>query len=161
MRKALLLFLTIAFAGIFALGQTASKSLSATDRNRNFFAGQLEEIAMCHHAIKAAHYDALSLGQNPYYRYILNAPHEGSYENVYPIPERCKSLAESWILQYAKMDDHNKAVLDKSIFNQIGMTISDMATDVQFLTAVISKQTIEGKGAIYLENEGKDIPQNP
>ena len=119
-------------------------------------AGQLEEIAMCHHAIKAAHHEALEFDQNPYYRYVM----EYMGQKVFPIPERCKNLAMDWILAYTKMDDKNKAVLDKSVFNEIGMTISHMATDVQFLTVVINKMNIEGSKATLWENEDKDIPPN-
>lgn len=160
MLKTTLLLLTVTIAGITAFGQTTSPTPSTVDKAQDLLSGQLEEIAMCHHAIKAAHYDALATGQNPYYRYILNSPHDGSRENVYPIPERCKSLAEGVILEYTKFDDATRAVFAKSIFDQIGVTIPDMATDVQFLTAVISKMTIEGNKAIFWENEDKDIPAN-
>jgi len=131
---------------------------SEVDRHSEELAGQLEEIAMCHHAIKAAHHDALALNQNPYYRYILYSPHAGHGSNVYPIPERCKNLATDWILNYTKMNTAKKTIEDKTIHDAVGMTISDMATDVQFLTIVINKMDLEGEKAIFWDNRDKDIP---
>ena len=115
---------------------------------------------MCHHAIKAAHHDGLALGQNPYYRYIVNSPYKGSTsgENVYPIPRRCKNLETDWILNYTKMRADIKAIEDKTMHDEVGMTISDIATDAQFLTIVIYKMDIEGDKAAFGENQDKDIP---
>ncbi len=113
---------------------------------------------MCHHAIKAAYHDAIVFNQNPYYRYILNAPQKGHGSNVYPIPERCKNLATSWILNYTNMSATTKTLEDKTIRDAVGMTISDMATDAQFLTVVINKMELEGDKAVMWDNRDKDIP---
>src|ERR1039457_7210050 len=126
--------------------------------DRKLEAGQLEEIAMCHHAIKAAHYDGVALDQNPYYRYILYSPEKGHGANVYPIPERCKGLETSLVLNYTKLSADAKAIEDKTIRDAVGMTISDMATDAQFLTIVINKMNIEGERAVFWESRDKDIP---
>jgi hypothetical protein len=152
--------LTIALAAVAvgAFGQSTATLPSNLNTQNEEMAGQLEEIAMCHHAIKAAHHDALWIGQNPYYRYVLYSP-QGRGSNVYPIPARCKSLATDWILTYTKMSEKDKANLDKMISSEIGITISDMATDVQFLTVVIDKMLIEGEKATYWDNADKDIPK--
>jgi hypothetical protein len=65
--------LSVTLVGVTALGQTTPTPTSTVDTQHEQMAGQLEEIAMCHHAIKAAHHDALSLGQSPYYRQISSA----------------------------------------------------------------------------------------
>jgi hypothetical protein len=140
-----------------AVAQTQSDA-SESRRRYEERAGQLEEIAMCHHAIKAAHHDALALDQNPYYRYIVYSPHKGQGANVYPIPERCKSLETDWILQYTNLRAEVKAIEDQDIHDAVGLTISDLATDAQFLTVVINKMNLEGEKSIYLENRDKDIP---
>jgi hypothetical protein len=133
-------------------------SPNVTNSRVEGLAGQLEEIAMCHHAIKAAHHDALAFDQNPYYRYILYSPQKGHGANVYPIPERCKNLATEWILDYTKMSADVKTIEDKTIRDSVGMTISDIATDAQFLTIVINKMDLEGDKAVSWENRDKDIP---
>jgi hypothetical protein len=129
-----------------------------TDRHFEESAAQLEEIAMCHHAIKAARHDGLALDQNPYYRYILNSPRKGHSENIYPIPERCESLETDLILRYTKMRDDLKAIEDKTVRDEVRMTIPEIATDAQFLTVVINKMAIEGDKADSWENRDKDIP---
>jgi len=147
------------FVAITAFGQTKPK-LSEADKQHENLLSQLEEIAMCHHAIKAAHHEALKFEENPYYRYVEEFM-VGHGQNVFPIPERCKDLATDWILAYTKMSDKDKASLDKSVFSEIGMTIPNMATDIQFLNVVINKMSIEGDKAVFWENKDKDIPTNP
>jgi hypothetical protein len=132
-------------------------TISEAERRAEASLGQLEEIAMCHHAIKAAYYDGLSLNQNPYYRYIVYSPHKNNGANVYPIPERCKTLETSWILNYTNLSTDAKALQDKSTHDAVGMTIPDIATDAQFLTIVIDKMTVEGDQAVFWENRDKDI----
>lgn len=156
MRKTILLLLTVTLAGITAFGQTKPK-LSDADKQHEHLSSQLEEIAMCHHAIKAAQHEALEFDQNPYYRYVME--YMGHGHNVFPIPERCKNLATDWIMAYTNMTAKDKADLDKKVFNGIGMTVPDMATDVQFLTVVVNKMTIEGDEANSWKNEDKDIPE--
>lgn len=95
-------------------------------------ASQLEEIAMCHHAIKAAGYEAAMLNQNRVYRYIIEAD-----AHTYPIPERCKNIATEWIVAYTGMDNKDKSNLDKITTAKIRMTIPDMAADAEFLSTVI------------------------
>ena len=131
---------------------------STAERHSEERLGQLEEIAMCHHAIKAAYHDAIAFSQNPYYRYIVYAPQKEHGSNVYPIPERCKSLATSLILNYTNMSAATKMLEDKTIHDTVGMTISDMATDAQFLTVAINKIDLEGYKAVVWENRDKDIP---
>jgi hypothetical protein len=148
--------LILACSGATAQTQTSPSRAEISSYEQQ--AGQLEEIAMCHHAIKAAHHDGLAFGQNPYYRYIINSPRSGSRENVYPIPQRCKNLETDWILSYTNMHADVKAIEDKTMHDEVGMTISDIATDAQFLTIVINKMDIEGDKAIFAENQDKDIP---
>jgi hypothetical protein len=151
------LLLVPTVVGAPALGQSGPAMPPTVDKQHEQLASQLEEIAMCHHAIKAAHHEALYLDQNPYYRYLINSQEQGL--NVYPIPARCNSLDTDWILSYTKLSDKEKADLDKALFGSIGMKISDMAGDAQFLTVIIRKMAIEGSGASLWENEDKDIPQ--
>lgn len=153
------IFLPI-FTCSYAAAQTGTP-ISDAERNFNYQlqAGQLEEIAMCHHAIKAVHHDGLAFDQNPYYRYILNSPQGGSKSNVYPIPKRCKSLETDWVLGYTNLPADAKASQDKIIHDEVGMTISEMATDAQFLTIVINKMDIEGDKAMLWDDRDKDIPQ--
>jgi hypothetical protein len=155
------LLLAFTFLGTSAVAQKTSAPSSAVDKNYEQTSGQLEEIAMCHHAIKAAYHDSLWLGDNPYFRYVLNSPQQGSRSNIYPIPERCKNIAMSWILSYTKMNEKDKGLLDRSIASEIGMTVPDMAIDVQFLTIVINKMLIEGDKATFYENKDKNVPANP
>ena len=56
------------------------------------------------------------------------------------------------------MNTAKKTIEDKTIHDAVGMTISDMATDVQFLTIVINKMDLEGEKAIFWDNRDKDIP---
>ncbi len=129
------LLLWCPFAGTSALAQ--SKSPSPDEVLHAELAAQLEEIAMCHHAIRAAHHEAIRLGQNPFFRYIINSPRAGSNENIYPIPERCEHFESKWVMDYTTMDAAGKVDLDKIFSNAIGMTIADIAADAQFLTKVI------------------------
>jgi hypothetical protein len=121
--------------------------------------GQLEEIAMCHHAIKAAHHDAIAFNQNAYYRYILNTSKDAFGSNVYPIPKRCNYFETNWVLAYTNMSTEAKSAFDKTFHDEIGMSISDMATDAQFLTVVINKMAIEGDKAYFHDYMDKDIPK--
>lgn len=129
----------------------------AVDKQHEELASQLEEIAMCHHAIKAAHHEALSLDQNPYFRYLINSQEQGL--NVYPMPRRCDNLITKWILIYTKGSDKEKVDLDRTVVRIIGMNISDMAEDAQFLNVIVRKMDLEGSGASLTENQDKDIPQ--
>lgn len=152
-------FVALLLVWPFSTGASQAQATpSRLDANSELLAGQLEEIAMCHHAIKAAHHDGLALNQNPYYRYILNSPHKGHGQNVYPIPERCKNLATDWILNYTNMSATLRGMQDKVMQDAVAMTISDMATDAQFLSVVINKMALEGEQAILWENRDKDIP---
>jgi len=121
---------------------------------------QLEEIAMCHHAINAAHHDALSAEhpaeQDAYYLYILNAQ-----SHLYPVPERCKDFETNWILSYMKMNAGERNELDENVFDQIGMKVTGIAADAEFLGVVVNKIQIEGSKAALWENRDKDIPSNP
>ena len=148
----------ILFFGAVKVAQTQTAPSVIDAHPEQLLLGQLEEIAMCHHAIKAARHDALAFDQNPFYRYILNSPHKGQGANVYPIPERCKHLETDWILNYTNMHADLKSIEDKTMQDAVGMTISDMATDAQFLTVVINKMAIEGDKAVFWENRDKDIP---
>jgi hypothetical protein len=150
--------LILACSGTTAQTQTPPSHAEQNFNYQLLQAGQLEEIAMCHHAIKAAHHDGLALGQNPYYRYIVYSPQKGSTSNVYPIPQRCKNLETDWILNYTNMRADVKVIEDKTMHDEVGMTISDIATDAQFLTIVINKMDIEGDKAVFAENQDKDIP---
>jgi len=153
-----LTFLLLMPTGVGASALAQSKPVPpAVDKRHEQLASQLEEIAMCHHAIKAARHEALSLDQNPYYRYLINSQEQGL--NVYPIPARCNSLDTDWILSYTKMSETGKVDLDKAVFGSIGMKISDMAGNAQFLNVLVRKMAIEGSGASLMENEDKDIPQ--
>jgi hypothetical protein len=152
-----MLVLALICSGAAVNGQNQKAPLQ-TDLRSEELAGQLEETAMCHHAIKAAQHDALALGQNPYYRYVVNSPQKGGGANVYPIPERCKNLETAWILRYTNMGSEAKSIEDKTIHDEVGMTISEMATDAQFLAVVINKMEIEGDKAVFWENRDKDIP---
>jgi curli biogenesis system outer membrane secretion channel CsgG len=152
---------TLACLGAAAQAPTTpplAQEKSSYEQAAQLQAGQLEEIAMCHHAIKAARHDGLAFGQNPYYRYILNSPQTGSRSNVYPIPQRCKNMQTAWILNYAKMGADVKAIEDKTMRDEVGMTISDAATDAQFLTIVINKMELEGDKAVFWDNRDKDLP---
>jgi hypothetical protein len=150
-------FLILVCSG--ATAQTQTSPSHAEVSSWELRAGQLEEISMCHHAIKAAYHDGLALDQNPYYRYIVNSPHSGSRSNVYPIPQRCKNLETDWILSYTNMHTDVKAIEDKNMHDEVGMTITDIATDAQFLTIVINKMEIEGDKAEFWENRDKDITE--
>ena len=155
------------FLGTHALGQTPSASPSMEGRSDSradqsqyeLRAARLEEIAMCHHAIKAAKHESIAIGQNPYYRYILNAPQKGHTSNVYPIPERCKNLETDWVLKYTNMVPGAKAIEEKAIHDEVDMTASDISSDAQFLAAVLDKMLIEGGDAVYGENMDKDVPK--
>jgi hypothetical protein len=125
---------------------------------QELLAGELEEIAMCHHAIKAAHHDGLALDQNPYFRYILNSPQKGHGENVYPIPERCRNLETSLVLNYSQMSTAAKTGMDINIRDSVQMNIAEISQDAQFLTVVINKMELEGDKAVFVENMDKDIP---
>lgn len=161
------ILLLAGFLGTHALGQTPSASPSAEGRSDSradqfqyeLHAARLEEIAMCHHAIKAAKHESIAFGQNPYYRYILNAPQKGHTSNVYPIPERCKNLETDWVLKYTNMGPGTKASEEKALHDELDMTASDISNDAQFLTVVLVKMLIEGGDAVYLENMDKDIPK--
>jgi hypothetical protein len=121
---------------------------------------QLEEIAMCHHAINAAHHDALSaersMEQDAYYLYIVNVQ-----SHLYPVPERCKEFDTTWILSYMKMNAAERNELDESVFDQIGMKVTGIAADAEFLGVVVNKMSVEGSKAALWENRNKDIPSNP
>jgi hypothetical protein len=41
------------------------KTQTEGEREYQFHLGQLQEMAMCHHAIKAAYHDGIALSQNP------------------------------------------------------------------------------------------------
>jgi hypothetical protein len=145
------LLLAFTFLGTSAVAQKTSAPSSAVDKNYEQTSGQLEEIAMCHHAIKAAYHDSLWLGDNPYFRYVLNSPQQGSRSNIYPIPERCKNIAMSWILSYTKMNEKDKGLLDRSIASEIGMTVPDMAIDVQFSLKAIKRHSMKTKTRTSLQ----------
>jgi len=155
------------FLGTHLLGQTPSASPSTEGRSGSrgdqfqyeFRSARLEEIAMCHHAIKAAKHESIAMGQNPYYRYILNAPQKGHASNVYPIPERCKNFAADWVLKYTDMGPGAKVIEEKAIHDEVDMTASDLSSDAQFLTVVLDKMLIEGGDAVYVENMDKDVPK--
>lgn len=157
-RTTVKLFVLALICSSAAVDAQNQKAPLQTDLRSEELAGQLEEIAMCHHAIKAAQHDALALGQNPYYRYIVNSPQKGGGANVYPIPERCKNLETAWILRYTNIGSEAKLIEDKIMHDEVGMTISEMATDAQFLTVVINKIEIEGDKAVFWGNRDKDIP---
>jgi len=128
--------------------------------NVEFRFAELEEIAMCHHAIKAATHDGLALDQNPYYRYILNSPHKGHRgANVYPIPERCRTLETQWALDYTQLSPKFRAMQDSTIQSQIQMTIPEISADAQFMTVVINKIELEGDQVDFITNKDKDIPR--
>jgi hypothetical protein len=151
-----LLLLFIGVSGI-TYGQKV-QSKAERDLEFQLELGQLQEMAMCHHAIEAAHHDGIALDQNPYYRYIVNSP-SGHGSNVYPIPERCKNLETALVLSYAQFSADSKAAHDKLIHDEIGMTIAEISADAQFLTVVINKMELEGDKAQLFENKDKDIPQ--
>ncbi|MBB5064815.1 hypothetical protein [Granulicella mallensis] len=154
-----LVALSLILAWSSAVAQTqAPPSRAEQEANVEFQFGQLEEIAMCHHAIKAARHDGLALGQNPYYRYILNSPQKGHDENVYPIPARCKNLETQWVLDYAQLSQKFKDMQDSTIQTQIQMTIPEISADAQFMTVVINKMELEGSKATFLDNRDKDTP---
>ncbi len=67
-------------------------------------------------------------------------------------------MQTAWILNYAKMGADVKAIEDKTMRDEVGMTISDAATDAQFLTIVINKMELEGDKAVFWDNRDKDLP---
>lgn len=149
-RKATPLWLPALLFVCFPGGTSAqTQSPSAAEVRHEEIASQLEEIAMCHHAIKAAHHDAISLGQNPYYRYIINSPRARSDENVYPIPERCQHFESKWVMDYTTIDAAGKADLDKIFSGEIGMRIQDIADDARFLTKVIFYKGTDNWNQLY------------
>lgn len=131
MRDLTFLLLIFSFAATRVVAQAQPTPSNASDEHEQL-ASQLEEIAMCHHAIKAAGHEAARLNQNRVYRYLIDA--DG---HIYPIPERCKNIATEWVVAYTGMDTKDKANLDRTTTNQIGLTIPDMAADVGFLSTVI------------------------
>jgi len=170
--KKCLLFIVFIFSSVALYAQTQTQpsalfaprqtplSREEMEARMELHFGELEEIAMCHHAIKAAKHDGLALHQNPYYRYIVYAPQKGHGSNVYPVPERCRTIETRWVLDYTQEDKPEfKAMQEKSIQGLIQMTIPEISADAQFLTVVINKMEIEGDQAIYMENMDKHIPQ--
>jgi hypothetical protein len=151
----------VQLVGTGASGQAKLAPATAEQISREYElrAARLEEIAMCHHAIRAARHDATAVDQNPYYRYIIYSPHRGSTAHVYPIPERCRNLETNWVLGYTNMGAEMKTIEEKSIHDEVGMTVSDIASDAQFLTVVIDKVAIEGDDAVYWENMDKHVPK--
>lgn len=131
MRNVAVLSIVFFVAAAIAVAQAPSTTLGDNDEHEHM-ASELEEIAMCHHAIKAAGHEAARLNQNRVYRYIIDA--DG---HIYPIPERCKNIATEWIVAYTGMDAKEKVNLDKIMTIQIGVTIPDVAADVEFLSTVI------------------------
>ena len=115
-------------------GQTpaTAKGPSEVVRHQEGLGAELEEIAMCHHAILAARHEAISLNQNAYFRYIINSPRKNSDQNIYPIP-----VVASFSHRNTADDAEGKTGLEKVFANVIGATPADIAADVQFLTKVI------------------------
>ena len=140
------------------IGQTQSGLGSAQSHSEEML-GQLEEIAMCHHAIKAARHFAVAFNENAYYQYLVNSPQKGHDQYIFPIPQRCTALETSWVLDYTTASAGVKAAEDEIMHDTVEMTISDISSDAQFLTVVINKMEREGEGAVFLENEDKDVPR--
>jgi hypothetical protein len=161
------ILLAIVFASPRVFGQTSSPpqtaerhdDLQALRSEYELQGARLEEIAMCHHAIKAAKHEAVAFGQNPYYRYILNAPQKGRNKNIYPIPERCKNIATDFVLSYTTLESETKATQEKALHDVTDMTVEDVSSDAQFMTVVLDKVQIEGDDAVYWENRDKHVPK--
>lgn len=126
---------TITFTGSCA-GAQAQLSAAETSRLQGLVA-ELEEVAMCHHALRVAGHEGLSLNQSPYYRYIINSPHKGSTVTILPMPDRCKNIETKWMSQYSDADAKGKTNFDQD-FASLGMTADDIAADARFMTQVIS-----------------------
>lgn len=63
------------------------------------------------------------------------------------------------MLSYSQYSADSKALQDKFIHDEIGLSIAEISADAQFLTVVINKMELEGDKAQFIENKDKDIPQ--
>ena len=147
-KKELIVYAALGFGvlAVGAYGQTSTAPDGAArdkvNKDLELFTSQVEEIAMCNHAIKAARHMSLSLSDDPADRY---AAMTSGHTAVYPDPEECSSVEQIWITSYIAASDHGRSSLEKMLSNVAGMTAKDVAVDGEFFSAVVSKKTINGR----------------
>ena len=141
----ILLFALLVFVPGFSLQAQGSQEAKTESKDGDWIwslMARTEEVAMCHHAIMAAHYEAkyIAMGQNPVYRYILDSGTSGSVA-IYPSPERCKYQMAYFLVQFN--DQTTGADLTKSFSEKTGLSAQTLAMDTHFLEMVVTKKILE------------------
>jgi hypothetical protein len=112
--------------------QTAATSNKVTsDKLTEELMSELEDIAMCHHAIQSAHHQATFSDQNAYYRYLLVESF-----GAYPKAERCEAVTEKWVVNYATEPEEDKKSSDIMLKGKFGVTFPEIASDAKFISTV-------------------------
>lgn len=130
MKRLTFLVLLVTAAGGILHAQTTSKPSTEEIEHLTRLSSELEDVAMCHHAIKSAQYQAQANNQNSYYRFLLM-----DSLHVYPDADHCKAMEDKWVVNYETLDADGKKFLDR-VFTNLGMTLSDTASDATFMSTV-------------------------
>jgi hypothetical protein len=110
--------------------RVSAQTVSTSD-NQEELRSELEDIAMCHHAIESAHHQATFQNQNAYYRYLLM----DSF-GAYPKAERCEAVTKSWVVDYATQAEEDKKSSDSMLKARFGVTFPEIASDAKFMSVV-------------------------
>ena len=116
------------FAFALSIG---AQTAPTNDNHVEELMSELEDIAMCHHAIQSAHHQAAFQNQNAYYRYLLM----DSFGD-YPKAERCEAVTNRWVVDYATRTDEDKKTLDSIVKEKFGTTFPETASDAKFMSVV-------------------------
>jgi hypothetical protein len=108
-------------------GQTAPTNNNQAEE----LMSELEDIAMCHHAIESARHQVAFQNQNAYYRYLLM----DSFGD-YPKAERCEAVTKKWAVDYATQAEEDKKSLDSVLKEKFGTTFPEIASDAKFMSVV-------------------------
>lgn len=111
--------------------RVSAQTASTSDKQAEEVMSELEDIAMCHHAIESAHHQAAFQSQNAYYRYLL-------MDSIgdYPKAERCEAVTKNWVVDYATQAEEDKKSLDSMLKEKFGVTFPEIAFDAKFMSVV-------------------------
>ena len=123
--------LCVAIAFLAFTLRVSAQTAPTSDKQAEGLRSELEDIAMCHHAIESARHQATSHNQNAYFRYLLM----DSFGD-YPKAERCEAVTKNWVVDYATQADEDKKSLDGMLKGKFGVTFPEIASDAKFMSVV-------------------------